>query len=450
MTPRDGVTDGGARAGVPAGTPPAAGGRATRVRWRVCALLFAATVINYVDRQTLGILAPVLQRDIGWSEADYGDIVSWFTIAYALGFLGIGRLIDAIGVRRGFAAAITTWSAAAMAHALARTPFGFSVARFGLGLGESGHFPSAIKVVAEWFPQRERALATGIFNAGSNVGAVLTPLLVPPIALAYGWRAAFVVTGALGFLWLAAWWRTYRAPGAHPGVNAAELALITEDAARSGDVGATEAPRAGWRALLVRREAWAFAIGKALTDPVWWFHLYWLPKFLDARHGVTLTALALPLVAVYTMADVGSVGGGWLSSRLIARGMAPLRARLVALLAMALLTVPLLGASGVDSQWGAVALVALAAAAHQGWSANLFTLASDVVPARSLGTLVGLGGFAGALGGVAFQRATGRVLEATGGDYTPLFLTCGLAYVLAWAAVRILLAPRLRAGGTTA
>jgi MFS transporter, ACS family, hexuronate transporter len=406
--------------------------RAGRQRWIVCALLFCATTINYIDRQVLGILAPTLQREIGWSETDYGDIVSWFSLAYALGFLGVGRLIDRLGTRRGFAMAIVTWSAAAMAHALARTTAGFSAARFALGIGESGNFPGAIKAVAEWFPRRERALATGIFNAGSNVGAILTPLLVPAIVVRAGWQAAFLVTGAIGFVWLIAWWWLYRSPTQQSRLSAAEAAWIRQDEAPAGP-----ATTVSWRALLRRRAVWAFIIGKFLTDPIWWFYLYWLPKYLSAVHDVTLTGLALPLVVIYLVADVGSIGGGWLSSHLLARGWSLGAARRTAMLVCALAIVPSVTLGRAESLWPAIALVALAAAAHQGWSANLFTLTSDLFPPGAVASVVGLGGFAGAIGGVLFQRATGRVLEATHNDYLPIFVMCGSAYVLAWLLMRL-------------
>lgn len=409
--------------------------RVGHVRWVVCALLFFATTINYIDRQVLGILAPTLQTEIGWTETQYGDIVSWFSIAYAIGFLGVGRLIDRIGTLKGFALSVTAWSLAAMAHAFARTPFGFSVARFALGLGESGNFPGAIKTVAEWFPKRERALATGIFNAGSNVGAIVTPLVVPWIALVYGWEWAFILTGALGFVWLGFWLALYRSPAEHPTVSPAELAYIHSDPPEP-----TTPIR--WRALLTHRQMWAFAIGKFMTDPIWWFYLYWLPKFLAAEHGITLSQVALPLIVIYLVADVGSVGGGWLSSALIKRGWSVNRARKAALLAMALLIVPTMFASWVTSLWLAVALVSVAAAAHQGWSANLFTLTSDMFPRGAVASVVGIGGFAGAVGGIIFQRATGRILDATGNDYVPIFIVCGLAYVAAWGVIH-LLAPRL-------
>jgi len=385
-------------------------------------LLFVATTINYVDRQVLGILAPTLQRELHWTEADYGDIVSWFSFAYAFGFLVAGRVIDWIGVRRGLATAVVAWSVAAIGHAFARTAAGFSIARAMLGVSESAIFPGSIKAVAEWFPQRERALATGIFNAGTNTGAILTPLLVPWIALRWGWQWAFVATGGLGLLWLALWIPLYRNPP------------LTDTSVAE--------PRVPWVSLFGHRQTWAFIVGKLMADPVWWFYLYWLPKFLDAKYGVKLAQVAAPIIVVYLIADVGSVGGGWTSSALIERGWSVNRARKTTMLAMALLIVPTTLVSRAPSMWAAVLIVGVAAAAHQAWSANVYTLASDMFPTSAVGSVVGIGAFAGAMGGVVFQRVTGRVLQANGSDYSPIFVVCGLAYVTAWAIIH-LLAPRL-------
>ena len=404
-------------------------------RWTVCALLFAVTTVNYMDRQVLGVLAPTLQRELHWSESQYGDVVSWFSLVYAFGFLVAGRWLDRVGVRKGFAVAVVAWSLAAIGHAFARTTAGFSAARALLGLGESANFPGAIKTVAEWFPKRERALAAGILNGGTNTGAILTPLLVPWIALTWGWRWAFILTGSLGFLWLLLWLALYREPERHPSVTAEELAHIRSDP--------PDAPaKVPWLRLLGFRQTWAFAVGKLLADPVWWFYLYWLPKFLDTKYGIKLAQLALPLIVVYLMADVGSVGGGWLSSALIKRGWSVNRARKTALLAMAALIVPTALTPRVSGMWIAVLIVGVAAAAHQAWSANVYTLASDMFPRSAVGSVVGIGAFAGAMGGVLFQRVTGRILEANGNDYTPIFAVCGLAYVSAWCIMH-LLAPRL-------
>lgn len=404
-------------------------------RWTIVAMLFFATTVNYIDRQVLGILAPVLQDEMGWTEIQYGAIVSWFSIAYGVGFLFMGRLLDRIGVRKGFSFAIVAWSLAAMAHALARTAAGFSVARAALGLGESGNFPGAIKTVAEWFPKQERALATGIFNAGSNVGAIVAPLMVPFIALTWGWRWAFIITGALGFIWLAVWLLIYRSPDEHPRVSEEELAWIRSDPVES------EEPFP-WISLLKHRQTWAFFLGKLLTDPVWWFYLFWLPKFLDNNYGVTLAGLAAPLVVIYLVADVGSIGGGWLSGALIKRGWSVNAGRKTTMLAAALVIVPTIFAPAAGNMWVAVGIVSVAAAAHQWWSANLFTTASDMFPRRAVASVVGLGGFAGAMGGVGFQRLTGYILEVTGSNYSIVFYFCGFAYLIALGVIHVL-APTL-------
>ncbi|MGE5800709.1 MAG: MFS transporter [Gemmatimonadota bacterium] len=406
-----------------------------RVRWTVVALLFGATTVNYIDRQVLGILAPTLTRELGWRETDYAAIVSWFSVAYGVGLLGMGRFLDRIGVRRGLACSVGLWSLAAMGHALVRTVTGFSVARALLGIGESGNFPAGVKAVAEWFPKRERALATGIFNAGSNVGVVLAALLVPWIALSLGWRWAFIATGALDLVWLAVWLASYRSPSEHPRVGAVELAWIRSDPAEPpGNV--------RWGSLLARRQTWAFIVGKAMTDPVWLFYLFWLPKFLDASFGVRLAGLAAPLVVIYVAADVGSVTGGWISGALIERGWSVNRGRKTALLIAALCIVPTMFAPTAGSLWVAVGIVSVAAGAHQWWSANLFTTVSDMFPRRAVASVVGIGGFAGMLSAFAFQRFTGALLEATGGSYAPIFAVLALAYVGALALLH-LLAPRL-------
>ena len=399
------------------------------------ALLFAATTVNYIDRQVLGILAPTLTRELGWRETDYAAIVSWFSVAYGVGLLGMGRFLDRIGVRRGLACSVGLWSLAAMGHALVRTVTGFSVARALLGVGESGNFPAGVKAVAEWFPKRERALATGIFNAGSNVGVVLAALLVPWIALALGWRWAFVATGTLDLVWLAVWLTTYRQPSEHPRLSDAELAWIRSDPVEP-------AGHVPWRSLLARRQTWAFIVGKAMTDPVWLFYLFWLPKFLDTTFGVRLGGLAAPLVVIYVAADIGSVTGGWVSGALIKRGRSVNRGRKTALLIAALCIVPTTLAPSARSLWVAVGVVAVAAGAHQWWSANLFTTVSDMFPRHAVASVVGLGGFAGMVSAFAFQRFTGALLEATGGSYSTVFAVLGVAYVGALALLH-LFAPRL-------
>jgi len=386
------------------------------------ALLFGATTVNYVDRQVLGILAPTLTRELRWTETDYAAIVSWFSIAYGVGLLVMGRVMDWIGVRAGLALAVLVWSLAAMGHALARTVAGFGIARALLGAGESGNFPAAVKAVAEWFPQKERALATGIFNAGSNVGVIVAALLVPSIALGLGWRWAFLATGALDLLWLALWLALYRAPNREAPVADAE--------------------RAPWRALLGRRQTWAFIVGKAMTDPVWLFYLFWLPKFLDASFGVRLVGLAAPLVVIYVAADVGSITGGWLSGALIKRGWSVNRGRKAALLAAALCVLPTMFAPAAGSMWVAVGIVSVAAGAHQWWSANLFTTVSDMFPRSAVASVVGIGGCAGLFSAFGLQRLTGAILQATGGNYGPIFAVLGLAYVGALGLIHLLV-PRL-------
>ncbi|MBI3877842.1 MAG: MFS transporter [Verrucomicrobia bacterium] len=416
-------------------TAPPSAPRASRYRWVICALLFFATTINYMDRQVLGILAPTLQKEIGWNEIDYGNIVVAFQAAYALGLLLAGVFMDRFGTRLGYAIAICAWSLAAMSHAAAHSVAGFATARFALGVGEAGNFPAAIKTVAEWFPKRERALATGIFNAGSNVGAILAPLTVPFIALNWGWQWAFIALGAVGFLWLVFWLPLYRRPETHPRVSAAELAHINSDPPE-------DTAKVPWRQLLGHRQLWAFAVGKFLTDTVWWFYLYWTPKFLDKQFHISLSKLGAPLVVVYCVADIGSIGGGWLSGRLIKRGWSVNAGRKTAMLVCALCVTPVVFSAWVTEMWAAVALVSLAAAAHQGWSANLFTTASDMFPRRAVGSVVGIGGMAGAAGGIIFSSAAGHVLEWTGGNYAPIFAVCGATYLVALAIVHAL-APKL-------
>jgi ACS family hexuronate transporter-like MFS transporter len=422
-------------------------------RWVVCGLLFLAATVNYIDRQVIGILKPTLQGEFGWSEIDYADIVFSFQLAYAIGLVVSGRVMDWLGVKVGFAIALTLWSIAAMLHAeatligvpvmatmevfglsYAASVAGFMAARFLLGLGESGNFPASIKAVADWFPKRERALATGLFNSGTNVGALLTPLIVPWITLRWGWYWAFVLTGAIGFAWLALWWLMYDHPERHPRVSPAELAYIRSDA--------EEAPTpVPWTALLRHRQTWAFAIGKFMTDPIWWLYLFWVPDFLNRNHGLNLLAVGPPLVAIYLIADVGSIGGGWLSSALLKRGWTVNAARKTAMLVSALAVIPIVFASVASSLWVAVLLVALAAAAHQGWSANMFTMASDMFPRKAVGSVVGFGGMAGAVGGMLIAKLTGYILQATG-SYVPVFLIAAFTYLTALAIIHLIV-PRL-------
>lgn len=409
--------------------------RLGRYRWRVCAMLLAATTINYLDRQVLGVLAPFLQGEIGWSEQQYGYIVSAFQAAYAIGLLCAGAIVDCFGTRIGYAVAISVWSLAAMAHSLAVGVLGFALARFALGLGEAGNFPAAIKTVAEWFPRRERALAVGVFNAGSNIGAVLAPLLVPVVAATLGWRAAFLFTGILSAVWLAVWLLWYRTPDAQPKLSPAELAHIRSDPPEP-------TVKVPWLRLLRHRQAWAFVAAKFITDPVWWLFLFWLGKFLASEYGLSLATLGLPMIVVYLMADAGSVAGGWLAGRLLAHGWALNRARKGAMLACALCVAPIVLVTQVHNLWLAVALIGLAMAGHQGWSANVFTLPSDLFPRQAVASVVGIGGFAGAVGGIGMSLFAGSQLQATG-SYARIFLIAGAAYGLALLVVH-LLAPRMR------
>jgi MFS transporter, ACS family, hexuronate transporter len=425
-----------------AGREEAGGGRVGRYRWAICALLFFAITINYVDRQVVGVLKPLLEAEFGWTENDYANIVVAFQAAYAIGLLLVGRLIDAFGTRWGMALAIGVWSVAAAAHAGASSVFHFAASRFALGLGEAGGFPGAIKAVSEWFPKRERAFATGLFNAGANVGALVTPILVPVLVLAWGWRAAFLITGASGLVLLAFWLIVYRRPQEHPRVGAAELAHIESDPADPPG-------KVSWLVALRTRQAWAFIVGKFMTDPVWWLFLFWLPDFFAKTHGLTLlpqgggifVTFGPALVAVYLLADIGSIGGGWLSSWLIKRGWSVNAGRKTAMLICAVCVTPVSIAAFVDSLPIAIAIIGLAAAAHQGWSANLFTLTSDLFPRRAVATVVGLGGFAGAVGGMFIAKFAGWTLEATG-SYIPLLLFAGVTYLIALGIIHLLV-PRL-------
>ncbi len=409
-------------------------GKTRQLRWYICGLLFYATTVNYLDRQVLGLLKPVLSGELGWHEKDYGWVVFAFQSAYALMMPLAGRIIDRIGTRLSYTLAVLIWSVAAMSHALARNAVEFAAARFFLGMGEAGNFPAAIKTVAAWFPKRERALATGIFNSGANLGALIGPLLVPFVAGHFGWRFSFVATGLLDLLWVAAWLAIYRTPREHPRLSAQELALIESD-------GSEDAARVipYWR-LLGTRAAWAFLLGKFLTDPVWWFYLFWLPGFLNLRYGLDLASLGPPLVTVYLAADVGSVAGGWLSGRLLARGYSLTRARKTALMACALAVIPVSAVMRAGGDlWLAVGLVALAGAAHQGWSANLFTLVSDTFPSSAVASVVGLGGLGGAVGGMLISPMIGYWLDYSHGAYGPLFFCAGFAYVFAFLVIHLLL-----------
>jgi ACS family hexuronate transporter-like MFS transporter len=409
----------------------------SNLRWRICALLFFATTVNYIDRQVIGILKPVFEHDLHWDEKDFGWVVFAFTTAYAIMLPIAGRIMDWLGTRTGYALAILVWSMASMSHALARTVFQFALARFALGAGEAANFPAAIKTVADWFPRRERALATGVFNSGSNVGAIAAPLLVPFVALHFGWRSTFLVTGSLDLVWLAAWLWFFQLPARHPRLSSSERALIESD--REGEA----TGRVPYLRLLRNRAAWAFLIGKFMTDPVWWFYLFWLPGFLNRNYGLNLGQLGPPLIVIYVAADVGSIGGGWLSGRFLEMGWTVNAARKTAMLICAACVLPVAGIMFVGHNlWVVVGLISLAAAAHQGWSANIFTIVSDTFPRRAVGSVVGLGGVGGAVGGMLVAPAVGYWLQFSHSAYGPLFVVAGSMYLAALAVIHGL-APRL-------
>jgi ACS family hexuronate transporter-like MFS transporter len=405
-----------------------------RFRWVICTLLLLGVTKNYMDRQVLGVLKNTLQHDLRWSEIDYSNLVFAFQAAYALGMVVVGRLIDHLGTRLGYSLAMAFWSLAAMGHAVANSFSSFLAARSALGFGEAGVFPASIKTVAEWFPKRERSLAIGIFNAGTNVGAIITPLVVPWITLRWGWRWAFLLTGALGFLWLISWLTFYRRPEEHPRVSARELEYIRSDPA-------DPPTRIKWLRLIAYRQAWVFISAKFITDPIWWFYLFWIPGFLQHNHGLSLTGIGLPIVVIYLIADVGSVAGGWLSSSLIKQGRSHNFSRKFTMLLCALCILPIVSAYRIEGLWPAVLIIGLAAGGHQGFSANLFALASDMFPSKAVASVVGMGGMAGAIGGMLIAKIVGYALQWTGSYMIP-FLMAGSAYLVALACIQIL-SPRL-------
>jgi ACS family hexuronate transporter-like MFS transporter len=418
------------------GSSSSPGPRLGRVRWTICAMLFVATSINYMDRQVIAILKPTLEQSIGMTEVSYGYIVDAFQIAYAIGLLVAGRLIDKLGTRISYMLVMAVWSLAAMGHALANTVLEFGFARFLLGLGESGNFPAAVKTVAEWFPPNERSLATGVFNSGTNVGAILAPVVVPWVTLRYGWHAAFLTTGFLSALWILWWFRNYRRPSDHPALTGEELRHIHQE--RAVDA----APSVPWRRLLHLRQTWAFSIAKFLTDPIWWFYLFWLPSYFSAKFNLKLSHLGLPLIIVYSLSVIGSIGGGWLPAPFRRLGLSPNYARLAAMLVCASLVVPVCTAASVKSVWTAIALIGVATGAHQGWSANLFTTSSDMFPVGAVGTVVGIGGMAGSVGSALLAFFAGHILQRTH-SYVILFGIASGAYLLALVLLCVL-APGLR------
>ena len=419
---------------LPGGTPPHLAPPAGRYRWVIVALLFAATAVNYIDRQMIGVLKPTLASEFHWHESDFANIVFWFQLAYALGYVSFGKVVDAFGARLGYTIALVIWTISHMAHGLASGFVSFAVARFGLGAGEAGNFPAGVSAVSEWFPQRERALAIGLLNAGSNVGAIITPLLIPVLVLMFSWRAAFFITGIFGIAWLVAWLAIYRRPEEQPRVTAEELAWIRQDPPAVME-------RIGWAGLIGKRETWAYALGKFFIDPIWWFFLFWLPGYLYTRYHLDLKTFGLPLAAIYLLSDVGSIAGGWMSSRMMKAGMNANKARKLTMLLSAICVVPIYLAQSINGLWQAVAVIGLATAAHQAFSANLYALPSDMFPRGAVGSVVGIGGMIGAIGGMGMAQFTGYILDTTH-SYSLLFAICASAYFVALLAIHAL-SPRL-------
>jgi MFS transporter, ACS family, hexuronate transporter len=413
-------------------------------RWTICALVFFATTVNYLDRQVISLLKSTLEKEFSWTEVDYGNVVIAFQLSYAFGMLGAGRVVDWLGTKLGYALATTTWSIAAIGHALANSTMGFGIARAFLGVTEAGNFPSAIKATAEWFPKKERALATGIFNSGTNIGAIVAPLTVPLIAEIWGWKWAFILTGLVGFIWLVLWWLIYDSPAKHKKLSKAEYDYIHSDEPEA--VVETKDEPVSWFKLLTFKQTWAFAIGKFLTDPIWWFYLFWTPAFLKAQYGLTGTQVAVPIAILYTIATIGSIYGGYVPMSLINKGWDVFKSRRTAMLIYAFCALPVVFAQylGGFNMWLAILIIGFAASAHQAWSANIFTTVSDMFPKKAVASVVGIGGMAGALGGVLIARIGPALFDyykaqghiQTG--YYIMFIVCGLAYLTAWLIMRFL------------
>lgn len=405
-------------------------------RWRILVLLFFGTTINYIDRQVIGMLKPYIADDLGWSEAGYGYIVTAFQAAYAIGLLFTGRLLDKIGTKKGYSIAIVLWSVAGMAHAAARSAFSFGIARFFLGLGESANFPAAVKSVAEWFPKKERALATGLFNSGSNIGAITAPIIVTAITLAYGWKWAFIITGALGFIWIAFWIWLYKLPEQHPKLSREELTHINSDQEP------VNIKQMKWKDIFMYKETISICLTRFVTDWVWWFYLFWTPAFLNKSFGIDIKVMVLPLIIIYSVSGVGGIVGGWLSSFFLKSGKSIDFSRKTAILIFAFLALPILAASQVGNIWVVTGIISLACAAHQGWAANIFTVVSDIFPRNAVGTVVGMSGFAGAVGGALAASFVGLILEFTG-SYFLIFTIAGSMYLLAWLILKLMI-PKIK------
>ncbi|WP_317044250.1 MFS transporter [Hymenobacter roseosalivarius] len=436
----------------PPGTPITASDKMSKYRWTICALVFFATTVNYLDRAVISLLKPYLETEFNWNSGDYANIEIAFKVAYSLGMLGAGRLIDTLGTKMGYALSTFLWSLAAMGHAFVSSTFGFSVARAFLGVTEAGNFPAAIKTTAEWFPQKERALATGIFNSGSNVGAIIAPLTVPLIAETIGWKWAFIITGAFGFVWLLLWFIYYEVPAKQARLTKAEFDYIHSDVDDLAAASITTQPKVSWFKLLTFRQTWAFVVGKFLTDPVWWFYLFWLPDFLNKQYGLKGTDVAFPVAAVYILSSIGSVGGGWIPLNFMKHGMPAFKARKTSMLLIALCVFPIVFAQylGQINMWLAVLVIGIAAAAHQAWSANIFTTVSDMFPKRAVASVTGIGGMAGGLGGILLTALVQKQMfvyyesiNQLDKAYFIMFLICGGAYLLAWVLMHFL-APRMK------
>lgn len=422
-----------------------------RYRWTICALVFFATTINYLDRQVISLVKGHLDTEFGWSKSDYANITVAFQLAYAVAMFGAGRLVDKLGTKLGYALSLALWSLAAIGHALIRSTTGFFVARAALGVTEAGNFPAAIKATAEWFPKKERALATGIFNSGSNIGAVIAPLTVPWIAEALNWRWAFVITGAVGLIWLIFWFLLYEVPKKHKKLSKEEFDYIHSDTDEAPVAENTNGPRVSWGTLLKYKQTWAFGLGKFMTDGIWWFYLFWLPDFLTEQYHLSGTDISMPIALVYTIAAVGSVFGGWLPLNLIKHDWPVFRARKTSMLIYAVCVIPVVLAQllGGYDMWYAILIIGLAAAAHQAWSANIFTTVSDMFPKRTVGSVTGIGGMAGGLGGILISKSAGylfdyyKSLGSIQTGYLIMFIICGVAYVAAWLVMHALV-PKMK------
>ncbi|QRA44567.1 MFS transporter [Chryseobacterium cucumeris] len=410
------------------------------IRWWMLSLVFLATTINYLDRQVMGLLKPVLEKEFSWDEKDYSYIVMAFTTTYAIGYMAMGRFIDRVGTKIGYAVSLIVWSLASIGHGFVKSTIGFIIARSTLGISEAGNFPAAIKSVAEWFPKKERALATGIFNSGATVGAILAPLLVPFILGHYGWRQTFVWIGALGMVWIILWWKFYTIPEKAKNISKEELQYIKSDQAEKAE----EKTKIPLSELLKYKVTWSFAIGKMLTDPIWYFFMFWLPAYFSDVFKMDLTKPSLPLIIIYSGTTIGSIGGGYLSSFLIKKGWAIGRARSITMLLFALMVVPVMFSKYVDNMWMITIIIALATAAHQGWGANLMTTVGDQLPNNYVSSVIGFGGMLGSAAGIIFPLFIGIVLDAfkksgnINGGYNIIFFIAGISYVTAWGLIKII------------